>query len=62
MGEEEQVLQLWQRLECLEAQFADLNNALKNHLNRLRRRRSGYKAQLASFRRQAKKLLDRAPS
>jgi hypothetical protein len=65
MAEEEEGVRLVERLERLErlqAQLDDLNQALKNHLDRLRRRRNGAKAKLASFRHQAKKLADRAPS
>jgi hypothetical protein len=62
MGEEERVLRLEARLERLQAQLDDLNRALKSHLERMRKRRKGAKANLASFRHQAKKFADRAPS
>jgi hypothetical protein len=60
--EDARVLELIERLERLQSQLDDLNNGLKGHLERMRRRRRSGKARLASFNHQAKKLADRAPS
>jgi molybdenum-dependent DNA-binding transcriptional regulator ModE len=46
----------------LQGQLDELNNALKRHVDRMRRRRKSGKATLASFSHQAKKLADHAPS
>jgi hypothetical protein len=61
-NEEELMVRLVERLDRLQGQLDELNDALKRHLDRRRRRRKSGKATLASFSHQAKKLADHAPS
>jgi hypothetical protein len=61
-NEEELMVRLVERLDRLQGQLDELNNALKRHVDRMRRRRKSDKAKLASFSHQAKKLADHAPS
>jgi hypothetical protein len=61
-NEEDLMVRLVERLDRLQGQLDELNDALKRHLDRRRRRRKSCKATLTSFSHQAKKLADHAPS
>jgi hypothetical protein len=61
-NDEDLMLELVGRLDRLQAQLDDLNDVLRRHVERVRRRRKSGKARLASFSHQAKKLADHAPS
>ena len=48
-----ELMRLGDRLDRLESQLEVVNDVLKSHLDRMRRRRNSSKARLASFSRQA---------